>query len=100
MVENHLEVKKKVVLEDVEILMVLHRLEEVVILEAEDLTDVLQIDPIEILAEEIESLLVDSEENVEKVNSYKHQKLKPHKHALVRFFFDRRLLLLAAIPIK
>ena len=86
MVENHLEVKKKVVLEDVEILMVLHRLEEVVILEAEDLTDVLQIDPIEILAEEIESLLADSEENVEKVNNYKHLKKTSQACACEVFF--------------
>jgi hypothetical protein len=75
-VENHLAARKKVVLEDVKILTVLHRLEEVVILEAEGLTDVLQKDPIEILAEGIENLLADSEENVEKAKNSKHKKYR------------------------
>ena len=89
MVENHLAARKKAALEDVEILKVLHLLEEVVTLEVAEahLIDVLLIDQIEILAEVIENLLADLEENVEKVRNNSYKNLKPHKQSACEVFF-------------
>jgi succinylglutamate desuccinylase len=78
-----------VALEDVEILKALHLLEEVVTLEVAEahLIDVLLIDQIEILAEVIENLLADLEENVEKVRNNNYKNIKPHKQSACEVFF-------------
>jgi hypothetical protein len=89
--ENHLAARKKVVLEDVEILRVHHLQEEVVILEAAEdhLTDVLRIDLIEIL-EATENLLADLEENVEKVRNNINKNLNLISHKPMRFFLWKK----------